>query len=226
MGNLCNADDKTESVTVTTIDGVALTQEQVEELARAEAETAALNQKEEEHAKKKAAEERELQLRREEARLRHLKLKAEEKQKQEKLVLLDKQHQVQFMIEKSRHKEEETLADEAERQREAEAEKKRRYEGHMTHVRELLRSFGFDDKDVNGKKKIGVFGQYTFPLLEAVKEGEAGFVHSLLKGQADPHMVTKGKKTALHVAEKLNVQGKHDRIIKVLREWPGQAGAA
>merc|ERR1739848_794460 len=101
-------------------------------------------------------------------------------------------------------------------------------EAHKQKEQESLKKFlnkhGF--QDVNAKKNLGMFGRYTFPLHMAVDENDPEMVKILLDNKADARKMSKNKKTALQKAEKLNLQGSHDKVIIQLKNHKTQARAA
>jgi hypothetical protein len=91
-------------------------------------------------------------------------------------------------------------------------------------LQKFLKTNGFED--VNGMKKLSNFGRYTLPLHTAVEQNNAEMVKILLENKADVSKLSKNKKTALDKAEKLNLNGSHDKIIIQLKSHKTQARAA
>lgn len=118
-------------------------------------------------------------------------------------------------LEEKRAQEERAFALEAQRQEaEAAAKEKAETEAAQKTVDDFLKARGF--KNLRTPRKA-FCGASIYPLHLAVEENKEDTVRALLRRGADKTQKNSSKLSPLELAQKLNKNGSHDAIVKLLR---------
>lgn len=204
-------------------------QEEAEKKQREEEEKERARQAEAEKQKKLAAAQAEAKRKLEREQLEKQKQQQEQQAAQEAALKKQQQEEEeerarqQAAAEEKKRLEEARKAEEAKKESEAAAAKKKEQENKakdLKTMKDFLTTGSFED--VNAKKKTSALGSYTFPLHTAVKQNDPELVRILLENGADIKLETKGKKTALDKAEKINIDGSHGKVISFLKSRMSQ----